>query len=157
MYGRKEYFRRWIERIEIFVKNFIGHSNSFSEVNIIVDKGVDQMQSQGNNNTNMQNLYNDCRAMMNYHVILRMKDGREIDGIIESVEPDSVNVLTGEDVIMRDDDDNSRQTQYYSPRRYRRFRRSNFPLANLLALSLLPYPYYAPPYPYAQPYPYYPY
>lgn len=114
------------------------------------------MQSEGNNNSNLQDLYNNCKKMMNYHVVLRMKDGREFDGVIESVEPDSVNVLMGEDVILRDDEQN-RQMQYNNPRRFRRFRRTNFPLASLLALSLLPYPYYAPPYPYAQPYPYYPY
>lgn len=113
------------------------------------------MQPEGNMSSNLEKLYNDCKSMMNYHAILRMKDGREFDGMIESVEPDSVNVLMGEDVIMRDDEDN--RQQYRNPRRYRRFRRVNFPLASLLALSLLPYPYYAPPYPYAQPYPYYPY
>ena len=111
------------------------------------------MQSEGNNNSNLQDLYNDCKKMINYHVVLRMKDGREFDGVIESVEPDSVNVLMGEDVILRDDEQN-RQMQYNNPRRFRRFRRTNFPLASLLALSLLPYPYYAPPYPY---YPYNPY
>lgn len=114
------------------------------------------MQSQGSNSSNLQNLYNDCKAMVNYHVILRMQDGREFDCIIESVEPESVNVLMGEDVIDREDE-NNRQPQFNNPRRFRRFRRMNFPLATLLALSLLPYPYYAPPYPYAQPYPYYPY
>ena len=113
------------------------------------------MEENGNN-MNLQSIYNDCRAMMNYHVILRMKDGREFDCVIESVDPESVNVLMGEDVVMRDDE-NNRQMEYRNPRRYRRFRRRNFPLASLLGLALLPYPYYAPPYPYAQPYPYYPY
>lgn len=119
-------------------------------------EGVDKMQAEGNNSLNLEKLYNDCKSMMNYHVLLRMKDGREFDGVIESVEPDSVNLLMGEDVIMRDDEDN-RQQMFGNPRRFRRFRRTNFPLATLLALSLLPYPYYAPPYPYAMPYPYYPY
>ena len=114
------------------------------------------MQSEANNSSNLQNLYNECKEMMNYHVIIRMQDGREFDGVIESVEPDGVNVLMGEDVIIRDDEDN-RQMQFRNPRRFRRFRRMRFPLATILALSLLPYPYYAPPYPYAQPYPYYPY
>lgn len=128
---------------------------------MIIHERVDNMDNM-NNMSNMSNqkmydqkMYDDCMAMMNYHALLRMQDGREIDGIIESVDPDNVNVLMGEDVIMRDDDDN-RQT-FNNPRRYRRFRRERFPLSSLLALSLLPYPYYAPPYPYAAPYPYYPY
>ena len=58
-----------------------------------------ESQQQNNNNMNLQDIYNECEAMMNYHVILRMRDGREIDCVIESVEPNQVNVLMGEDVI----------------------------------------------------------
>lgn len=108
------------------------------------------MQVNGSNSPNGQKLYNECNNMMNYHVVLTMQDGSQVDGIIESVEPTSVNVLVGEDAIYRED----AQRQYANPRRYRRFRRRNFSLANLLALALLPYPYYAPSYSY---YPYYPY
>lgn len=108
-----------------------------------------------NNNPDTQNLYNQCKRMMNYHVVLTMQDGSQMDGIIESMEPTSVNVLVGEDAVYNDDENQyDMQRQYANPSRYRRFRRRNFPLANLLALSLLPYPYYAPPYSY---YPYYPY
>ncbi len=65
-------------------------------------KGVDEMELKGNSNDNinMQQLYDDCKLMMNYHVVIRMRDGREMDGIIESVDPDSVNMLVGEDVIL---------------------------------------------------------
>ena len=119
-------------------------------------QGSNTSNMQGSNTSNMQSLYDDCQRMMFYHVVLRMRDGREFDGILESVEPDSVNILMGEDVVLRDEEQN-RQRPYNNPRRFRRFRRTNFPLASLLALSLLPYPYYAPPYPYAQPYPYAPY
>ena len=119
-------------------------------------QGSSSANMQGSNSSSMQSLYDDCQRMMFYHVVLRMRDGREFDGIIESMEPDSVNLLMGEDVVLRDDEQN-RQRPYNNPRRFRRFRRTNFPLATLLGLSLLPYPYYAPPYPYAQPYPYYPY
>ena len=87
------------------------------------------MQTETNNNEAMQNLYNECRNMMGYHVIVRMKDGREFDGVIDSVEPDHMNLMMGEDVIMRDDDD-MRQQQYRNPRRYRRFRRANFSLGD---------------------------
>ncbi|MDF2597159.1 MAG: hypothetical protein K0R69_3500, partial [Clostridia bacterium] len=56
------------------------------------------MELEGNKNTDMQKLYNECTKMMYYHTVLRMHDGMEIDGIIESVEPDHVNILVGEDV-----------------------------------------------------------
>jgi hypothetical protein len=84
-----------------------------------------------------------------------MKDGNAVDGIIENVGTDGINVLVGEDVMERSEQDE----RYYGggygygyPRRFRRFRRQFFPLAALAALSLLPYVY---PYPYPYPYPYY--
>ena len=110
------------------------------------------MRFTGNNSPDGHHLYNECKKMMNYHVILTMQDGSQVDGIIESVDPNSVNVLVGEDAIYREDEPNL-QRQFASPTRFRRFRRRNFPLATLLALSLLPYPYYATPYPYF-PFPY---
>lgn len=93
---------------------------------------------------------------MNYHVIITMKDGSSFDGIILDVGSDNVSILAGEDVMERENDEDNRQFYggYYRPRRrFRRFRRRNFPIASLAALALLPYiaPY---PYPY---YPYYPY
>ena len=109
------------------------------------------MRSDGNNSTNVQNLYNQCRKMMDYHVILRMQDGSEVDGIIESVDPDNVNVLVGEDVMVGGNGpgmEYNAQRQFGNPVRYRRFRRRNFPLRTILALSLLPYPYYVPPFPF---------
>ena len=115
------------------------------------------MRLDGNYSANTQNLYNQCKKMMYYHVMLQMQDGSEVDGIIESVEPDQVNVLVGEDVMVGGNGpgmEYDAQRQYGNPMRYRRFRRRNFPLATLLALSLLPYPYYAPPHPYPLPYPY---
>ncbi|MDF2612425.1 MAG: hypothetical protein K0S71_211 [Clostridia bacterium] len=129
------------------------------------------MEPEGNNTMDVQELFDTCRKMMSYHTVLRMKDGTEIDGIIISVEPDHVNLLVGEDVMYREDENgngNNEQRQYsnlYSNqygnqygnrRRVRRFRRRQIPLAELLLLSLLPYPYYSPPYPYYPPYSYYP-
>ncbi|GAA0076635.1 hypothetical protein UT300005_10130 [Clostridium sp. CTA-5] len=98
-----------------------------------------------------------CKKYLYYHVTLTMTDGNTFDGIIENVDPNNVDMLVGEDVIEREDENNE-QRQYHGynrPRRFRRFRRRSFPIANLAALSLLPYPYIVqPPYPY---YPYYPY
>ncbi|WP_296648304.1 hypothetical protein, partial [Romboutsia sp. 13368] len=101
------------------------------------------------NNRNMQNIHDECKRLMNYHTVFTMKDGTTFDGIIESVEQDRVIILVGEDVMDQEGENQyNQQRQYGSPRRYRRFRRRAFPLATLIALSLLPYPYYAPPYPY---------
>ncbi len=114
------------------------------------------MYLEKNNKTrNVKNMYDECKRLSNYHVIFKMKDGSMFDGIIESVEPDKVIILMGEDVMDKElENQSGQQRQYNSPRRYRRFRRRTFPIANLIGLSLLAYPYYAPPYPY---YPYYPY
>ncbi len=133
------------------------------------------MELEGNNTSDVQSLYDVCKRMMYYHTVLRMRDGTEVDGIVIGAERDHVDVLMGEDVIYREDEDlqgrnpedgsrYNRQrpygTLYGRPRRVRRFRRRRIPLAELLVLSLLPYPYNITPYPYISPlptYPYYPY
>lgn len=103
---------------------------------------------------NSRDLYNQCTKLMNYHVILTMNDGSQFDGIIEDVDGDTVMVLVGEDVMPEEAEFNLQDNrQYGGPIRYRRFRRRAFPLAALAALSLIAYPYYAPPYyPYYYPY-----
>ncbi|MDR5586331.1 MULTISPECIES: hypothetical protein [unclassified Clostridium] len=88
-----------------------------------------------------------------------MTEGSTVDGIIESVDMDYINVLVGEDVMEPENENQiDQQRQYYGynrPRRFRRFKRKSIPFATLAAVSLLPYPYLIqPPYPY---YPYYPY
>ncbi|MCL7745750.1 small nuclear ribonucleoprotein [Halalkalibacter alkaliphilus] len=107
-------------------------------------------------------LHDQCKQYMHYHVTLTMRDGSNVDGIIQSVGTDGVHVLVGEDVMDRSDEQDER---YYAGgygygfprRRFRRFRPHFFPLASLAALALLPYVYPAP-YPYSYPYPYpYPY
>lgn len=102
-----------------------------------------------NNQRNIQVLHDECERLLNYHVIFTMKDGNVFDGIIETVEPDRVIVLVGEDIIEQDGKNLFAQQRqpFGRPRRFRRFRRRAFPLGALLALSLLQYPYY----------PYYPY
>ncbi len=115
------------------------------------------MEFEGNKSPSVQELYNMCKKMMYYHATLRMQDGTEIDGIIIGLDPEHVDLLVGEDVIYREDENkNNEQRQYVNPRRprrVRRFRRRRIPLPELLLLSLLPYPYYVPPYPYYPPYP----
>ncbi|WP_235848393.1 hypothetical protein [Litchfieldia alkalitelluris] len=114
-----------------------------------------QMDPQDQRN-HMKNL---CKSYMNYHVIGQLSDGSQFEGIIDSMDEDSVTMLVPEEVEEQqmtrygyngyDDDD------YYPPRRrrYRRYRRSRYPYANLLGLLL--YPYFAPAYPPYSPYPYY--
>lgn len=84
-------------------------------------------------------LYDKCEDLLNYHVILRMKDDSIFDGIIVDLDEDNIVVLVGEDVFY-DDKCNGRRPR----RRYRRFRRRRFPLLALAAISLLPYHYYYP-------------
>ncbi|MBW6410673.1 hypothetical protein [Clostridium weizhouense] len=101
-----------------------------------------------------QVLQDKCKKYLYYHVTLTMTDGDTLDGIIENVDGDYVDILVGEDV-MEKENENDVQRQYHGykrPRRFRRFRRRSLPISNLAALSLLAYPYIAQP-----PYPYYPY
>lgn len=106
----------------------------------------------------LRTMYDDCQRYMNYHVMLTMDDGRMTDGIIEDVKSDRIIVLVGEDVLEREEGEERQFYLYGRPRRrFRRFRRREFPLASLAALTLLPY-IIPPPYPYYYPYPYaYPY
>jgi hypothetical protein len=108
----------------------------------------------------LKGLYDECKRFMYYHTTLTMTDGSAFDGIIENVDPDRIIVLIGEDVMEQDNENKADgQRQYYNygrpRRRFRRFRRQAFPLATLAALSLLPYPYFVPPYPYSMYNPYY--
>jgi len=105
----------------------------------------------------LRNLHDECKRCLYYHTTLTMTDGSTFDGIIENVDADRIIVLVGEDVMEQENENKADgKRQYYNygrpRRRFRRFRRQAFPLANLVALSLLPYPYIVQP-----PYPYYPY
>ncbi|MDU2591424.1 MAG: hypothetical protein E7C86_02235 [Paeniclostridium sordellii] len=107
------------------------------------------MSLEKNNSRDLQKLHDKCERFLNYHAIFKMKDGSTFDGIIEDVDNDCVIVLVGEDVIEQEGGNQyNQQRQYGRPRRHRRYRRRSFPLATLLALSLLSYPYIAPPFPY---------
>ncbi|EKQ54445.1 MULTISPECIES: hypothetical protein [unclassified Clostridium] len=116
------------------------------------------------NYRDLQNIHEKCKRCMYYHTKLTLTDGRTFDGIIENVDPDRIIILVGEDVLARENESHSEQYRVYpgyyhpgpGPIRYRRFVRQAFPLASLAALSLLPYPYIAPPVPYPI-YPYFPY
>ncbi len=103
-----------------------------------------------------------CNRLLYYHVVLTLKDGSTVDGIIGRVDDDQVIVLVGEDVM--EDESRFGRPPGGGPRpgggggRFRRFGPRGFPFASIAALSLLAYPFFFRPYPYYYPYyPYYPY
>lgn len=97
-------------------------------------------------NRDLQALHDKCQRNMFFHIVLKLKDGSVIDGIIEKVEPERIIILVGEDVM--EEDENREDRQIFGGgrprRRFRRFRRRGIPIGALAALSLLQYPY--PPY-----------
>lgn len=111
----------------------------------------------------IESVQDQCKKYMNFHILLTMKDGSIIDGIIEDMDPDRIIMLVGEDVMEEEEDnDYNDQRQYFGQgqgrrrrRRRRRFRRRHIPFGTIAALTLLDYPYFAPPYPYN--FPFYPY
>ncbi|MGY4690396.1 hypothetical protein [Salibacterium sp. K-3] len=107
-------------------------------------------QTQWDHQGNMQE---QCRQYMYHDVVLTFRDGSMADGIIEEVDSEKIQMLVGENVMADEEAGNNRQFGYgygYGPqrRRFRRFRRRQFPLGALAALALLPY---------ISPYPYGPY
>ncbi|OMI28809.1 small nuclear ribonucleoprotein [Bacillus haynesii] len=86
-----------------------------------------------------RSLHDLCRKYMHYHVVLKMKDGSSVHGILEGVNRQEASVLVPEDVTETD------ERQFYGGygyprRRFRRFRRRIFPFVFIAALY--PFPYY---------------
>lgn len=96
----------------------------------------------------LEDLHDQCKKCAYYHVIVTMKDGNTFDGIIEDADMDGVNMLVGEDVMERDDEERQYHGYGRPRRRFRRFRRRRFPLASLAAVSLLPFPVATPFFPF---------
>lgn len=96
-----------------------------------------------------EDIKNQCREYMNYHVQAKMQDGSDIEGIITDMDENNVTMLVPEEIDEEElNDGTNRQYGGYGRRRFRRFRRFRFPLLNFLFLR---------PYPYFYPYPYFPY
>ncbi|KGJ48553.1 MULTISPECIES: hypothetical protein [Paraclostridium] len=95
-----------------------------------------------NTSRNDREMQKKCEELMNFHIIIAMKDGCKMDGIITDVDDSGVTMLVGEDVIERSDESKSRQM----PRRFRRFRRRRIPFGSISGLSLLLFPFIAPPF-----------
>jgi hypothetical protein len=112
---------------------------------------------QGQNVQQLDQIKNQCRNYMNYHVIGQLSDGSQVDGIIDSMDDEGVTLLVPEDIDAEQttrqfgygyDDYGNDYDDYDRPRRrrYRRFRRRRYPYPYLYNVIL--YPYFYPPYPY---------
>lgn len=88
------------------------------------------------NQENLANLKQICGKYMNYHVIASMKDGSELEGIIEDMNDKGLVMLVPEDVAAED-------RQYYGGRRrFRRFRRFLFPFFLFTFPFIRPFPHH---------------
>ncbi|WP_288222382.1 hypothetical protein [uncultured Clostridium sp.] len=105
------------------------------------------------NYNSLQDLFDECKNLIDYHIVLIMKDGTSVDGIIEKVDSNGIIMLVGEDVV--DIENNPTEQRQFGNaariRRNRRFRRRGYPFNAIRGLFPFFYPY---PYPY---YPFYPY
>lgn len=99
-----------------------------------------------NNYRDMQSMHDRCRKCMTFHVVITLKDGAMVEGIIEGVDRENVNLLVAEPAMVEEDLSCERQEFGYGgqgrPRRRRprrRFRRRSFPLALLAGLDVIPF------------------
>ena len=77
-----------------------------------------------------------CNRLLYYHVVLTLKDGNTVDGIIGRVDDDQVIVLVGENVI--EDESRFGRPLGGGGGRFRRFGPRGFPFASIAAaISLL--------------------
>ncbi|MDN4075648.1 hypothetical protein [Fictibacillus terranigra] len=142
----------------------------------------DQQETEGRNWGHMHNL---CKKHLYFHVIVTMNDGKKTEGIITNVDGQNLHMMVPQDIQQQQagqgsqqgmqamqgqqgtlgrEDSEEERIWFGRPWFGRRFFPGIFPLASVAALSLYPYyypyPYYPyPPYPYYPypPYPYYPY
>lgn len=102
------------------------------------------LEENTNMKMNMNNLQEQCKKYIAYHVTLKMLDGSTVEGIIEGVENGRIIILVGEDVMERESTnqgENQRQPFMGGQRRrYRRYRRNTFPINALATLALVQYP-----------------
>lgn len=110
-------------------------------------------------NNDNRDLKGTCSKYMNFYVIAHMKDGSQMEGIIEDMDDENVTMLVPEEVEEQDMGVDRQYGGYGGyggydrpRRRFRRFRRRRFPFIAFTFPFIYPYPYYNP-YPY--PYPYY--
>lgn len=103
----------------------------------------------------LQELFDECKNLMEYHITVVMKDGSTVDGMIEKVDSNGITMLVGEDVMNEDNMNESNDERQYGKggrmRRHRRFRRRGYPFNSIRRVFPIVYPY---PFPY---YPFFPY
>ena len=86
------------------------------------------------------NIADECKRLMNFHVMLFLKYGIELYGIIQDINDEGVLVLVGEDVF-KNPSQNTPNRQNYM---YRRYIPRFFPFAALATTYIMPYSYYTP-------------
>ena len=86
------------------------------------------------------NIADECKRLRSFHVILLLKDGIKLDGIIQDINEEGVLVLVGEDVF-KNPSQNTPNRQNYM---YRRYKHRFFPFAALATTYIMPYSYYTP-------------
>lgn len=84
------------------------------------------------------NIADECKRLMNFHVMLFLKYGIELYGIIQDINDEGVLVLVGEDVF-KNPSQNTPNRQNYM---YRRYKPRFFPFAALATTYIMPYSYY---------------
>ena len=86
------------------------------------------------------NIADECKRLRSFHVILLIKDGIKLDGIIQDINEEGVLVLVGEDVF-KNPSQNTPNRQNYM---YRRYKPRFFQFAALATTYIMPYSYYTP-------------
>ena len=86
------------------------------------------------------NIADECKRLMNFNVMLFLKYGIELYGIIQDINDEGVLVLVVEDVF-KNPSQNTPNRQNYM---YRRYKPRFFPFAALATTYIMPYSYYTP-------------
>ncbi len=108
--------------------------------------------------SNLQDLFDECKRLMDYHIIIILQDGTSLDGIIEKVDSNGIIMLVGEDVMDMEGGTQmgtqmggqmsgqmSEQRQFGNPGRFRRnkrFRRRGFPFGAIRGVFPFVYPFF---------------
>lgn len=94
-----------------------------------------------------RNAKKQCKKYMNYHVIAQMKDGSQMEGIIEDMDDEGVTMMVPEDVEANETRTFGGFGGYggyggYGRRRYRRYLRRHFPFYAFAFPFIIPFPFY---------------
>ncbi|WP_195986510.1 hypothetical protein [Clostridium sp. D53t1_180928_C8] len=90
-----------------------------------------------------ESLYDECKRCISYYSLVTMSNGSMLEGIIEEVNNDSVNILVAEYVF----DDYYKEEMSRQQGGFRRFGRRNFLISNINRIRSVRFPYIIPVYP----------